>query len=80
MLARDQRRERYRRPDVVAAVQRALQGAVRRLDLAETRRTMTPHTLTAVVSLLAVAQQFLGDEAVRSPRPLQLVLDRRPFI
>jgi len=80
MLTRDERRERYRTADVAAAVERALRAAVQRLDRPETRQAMSPHTLTAVVSLLAVAQQFLGDEAVRSPRPLQLVLDRRPFI
>jgi hypothetical protein len=41
---------------------------------------MGVHSLTAVVSLLAEAQQFLGAHEVVSDWPLRLVLDRRPFI
>lgn len=80
LLDRDQRRTDHRRPEVRAAMARALAAAVSRLKSEDTLRVMTPHTLTAVVSLLAVAQQFFGGEEICSPQPLRLVLDRRPFI
>jgi len=38
------------------------------------------HTLTAAISIFAEAQQFLGAHEVVTDWPLQLVLDRRPFI
>jgi hypothetical protein len=41
---------------------------------------MGVHNLTGAISFFAYAQQVLGDEAVVTERPLQLVLDRRPYI
>jgi hypothetical protein len=38
------------------------------------------HSLTAAISIVAEAQQFLGASEVVTDWPLKLVLDRRPFI
>ena len=38
------------------------------------------HMLTGALSLFACAQQVLGSESIVTTRPLQLVLDRRPYI
>lgn len=80
LLSRDQQQVAHRAAGVRRSVDRALAAAWQRLCDEQTREAMAPHTLTAAVSLFAEAQQFLGVEAVRTERPLQLVLDRRPFI
>ena len=36
--------------------------------------------VTGAISLFACAQQILGPELVITERPLELVLDRRPYI
>jgi hypothetical protein len=41
---------------------------------------LAAHSCTAVVSLLAEAQRFLGPDEIVTTRPLRLVLDERPFI
>lgn len=85
LLTRAVRRSGHRRAEVDAAVRRSL-DAVALLALDEEARPVTfgasmgSHTLVAVVSLLAEAQQHLGADEVVSDLPLRLVLDRRPFI
>lgn len=80
MLDRDQRRIGHRPAEVREAIIRALAAAAARLENPEVLQALTPHALTAVVSLITIAQQHLGPDEVRSPQPLKLVLDRRPFI
>jgi hypothetical protein len=85
LLTRSVHRAQHRPDDVRRAVRRVLdvfgsdvlspQGRKRHFG-----GRLGVHCLTAVVSLLAEAQQFLGSQEVVSGWPLRLVLDRRPFI
>lgn len=86
MLADAASRSSYRRSDVRAAIEAAVGVCYERAMEPATREEAfcTPelgvHTLNGTLSLFAVAQRFLGREAILSPRPLRLVLDRRPYI
>jgi len=85
LLARAVERSGHRRPDVEAAVRRAVL-AVEERAVQPSRRDaafgwyLGAHSLTAAVSILAEGQRFLGQQAICTDRPLRLVLDRRPFI
>ena len=41
---------------------------------------MGTHNLVALLSFFAEAQRHLGGDEIRTEAPLELVLDRRPFI
>jgi hypothetical protein len=70
-----------RRPDVEAAVRRVLDCYAATICTPEFfTGPLAAHSCTAVVSLLAEAQRFLGADVVESEHPLRLVLDERPFI
>jgi hypothetical protein len=70
-----------RRGAVGAALDRTLQHFSEAVCVPEFFDGPLPtHSCTAVVSLLAEAQRFLGVDAVRTASPLRLVLDARPFI
>jgi hypothetical protein len=62
--------------DVLAP--RALDGAARSGDFVEP--WIGAHMLTGAVSFFAYAQQVLGPECIVTDRPLEFVLDRRPYI
>lgn len=85
MLSRVASYSDYRKEDIRNSVQRAVEVCYERAMDQACRETdfyypeLGVHTLTGAISLFAVAQQFLGDEII-SPKPLRLVLDRRPYI
>ena len=85
LLTHDVGHTGHRRAEVEAAVARSV-AFTADLVLDEHRRAETfarpmgTHALVAAVSLFADAQRFLGAERIVTDRPLQLVLDRRPFI
>jgi len=85
LLTRGVRHTGHRRAEVEQAVADSV-DAVSRVALDGPSRSaafaapMGTHALVAVVSLLAEAQSFLGDDRLVTDRPLRLVLDRRPFI
>ena len=75
----------HRFDDVRAVVRRVMDILLRDVFSAEGRKTtftgkLAVHSLTAVISIAAEAQQFLGAQEIITERPLRLVLDRRPFI
>jgi hypothetical protein len=85
LLARAVERTGHRRPEVEHAVREALHGVHRRAVDPGRREAafgwyLGAHSLTAVVSILAEGQRFLGHDEILTERPLQLVLDRRPFV
>jgi len=61
-----------------AVVPRALDPAHRHADFVVP--WMGAHTATGAISMFACAQRVLGADRVLTRRPLQLVLDRRPYI
>lgn len=63
---------------VAVLAPRALDGAERSGDFVEP--WIGAHMLTGAVSFFAYAQQVLGPERIVTDRPLELVLDRRPYI
>jgi hypothetical protein len=75
----------HRFDDVRSVVRRVMATLVRDVySPAGRARTFTGrlavHSVTAAISIVAEAQQFLGAQEVVTDRPLKLVLDRRPFI
>ena len=85
MLTRTVRHCHHRPRDVEGVVRRVLEVFMSEVISPDGRARhfggrLGVHCLTAVVSLLAEAQQFLGAEEVLTEMPLRLVLDRRPFI
>jgi hypothetical protein len=92
LLTRSHRRGAHRGEDIRTSVLRALEALYPRLLDPASRdaicfgvrdgrgEPLGVHQLTAVLSLFAEAQNFLGSEAVLSEYPLRLVLDARPFI
>ncbi len=75
----------HRLEDVRASVRHTLKTLQQDVYSSEGRKATFSkeagvHSLTAAISILAEAQQFLGIEEVATDWPLKLVLDRRPFI
>jgi len=75
----------HRFEDVRASVRQTLQVLQRDVFSPEGRKETFSkvdgvHSLTAAISIVAEAQQFLGAREVITDWPLKLVLDRRPFI
>ena len=61
-----------------AVVPRAMDEAKRKRDFVDP--WIGAHMLTGAISLFAYAQLVLGTDVVVTDRPLQLVLERRPYI
>lgn len=92
MLTRSVRHSGHRREDVARCIRRSLDALYPRVtepasrdaafyaDVSGTKRRLGVHHLTAVLSLFAESQAFLGSDVVVSDYPLRLVLDARPFI
>jgi hypothetical protein len=81
LMTRSVRDAEHRRRDIEAAMHAVLEHYRREICVPEFfREPLAAHSCTAVVSLLAEAQRFLGADIVRTERPLRLVLDERPFI
>ena len=80
-LNRAVRQTGYRRVEVLGAMKRTLGKIVERvMDSKYRDETMDDtHAMVAILSVLAELQQTLPGYLV-TPRPLRLVLDRRPFI
>jgi len=85
MMTRAVRQCGHRIEDVRAAVRKTLSNRYDVICDAKRREQqylshIGPHSATATLNLFAEAQQFLGSKQVVTDWPLQLVLDRRPFI
>ncbi|MDD4890276.1 MAG: hypothetical protein PHU85_10140 [Phycisphaerae bacterium] len=86
LLTRSVRHCHHRPDDVRSAVRRIASTCYERvMDNGWRQREFVEHTvgahmLTAAVSILAECQQFLSLDEIATDYPLQLVLDRRPFI
>jgi hypothetical protein len=71
---------------VLAAIARSVSTVAERAANARQRTSdfvqpwIGAHMLTGALSLFAYAQQVLGENRVKTSRPLKLVLDRRPYI
>ena len=85
LMTRTLRYNPHRFDDVCAVVRRVMDVLMRDVFSVDGRKNtftgnLAVHSLTAAISIVAEAQQFLGAQEVVTERPLRLVLDRRPFI
>jgi|GEM_PF-2484151 len=85
LLTRTLRQKPYRRDEVVACVERTMDALMRDVFSPEGRKKtfvnkLGVHSVTAAISIVAEAQNFLGADRVLTEWPVRLVLDRRPFI
>lgn len=85
LMTRTLRHTEYRAGDVRACLRRTLTALEKDVYAPAARKQMFStdggvHLLTAAISIVAEAQQFLGRQEVVTDWPLKLVLDRRPFI
>ncbi len=85
LLTRTARHCPYRMDDIRQTIRKTLDALMTDVYTPPgLTRTITGHLavhlVTAAISIAAEAQQFLGDEEIKTPWPLHLVLDRRPFI
>lgn len=75
----------YRKADIADTVTRAVRLSAERISDNAARRSifgqeLGVHLLNAVLSLFAVAQEYLGRDEIVTPKPLRLVLNKRPYI
>ena len=85
LMTRSLRHTTHRFDDVRACVRRVMGILMQEAFSPEGRKTaLAPripvHSVTALVSIAAEAQKFLGAREVITEHPLKLILDRRPFI
>jgi hypothetical protein len=83
LLTRSVLRAPRRSDDVVDAVRRASAAVIQLVGddpWSVFGGDLGVHSVTAAVSLLAEAQRFLGQREIGTGKPLNLVLDRRPFV
>ncbi|MCJ8331360.1 MAG: hypothetical protein HRT89_06170 [Lentisphaeria bacterium] len=85
LLTRSLRHSHHRADEVTAAIRKTVAMCYERIMDEDLREKyfgghFAVHSLTCCTNIFAEAQNFLGNKEIISEKPLQLVLDRRPFI